>query len=283
VRSISCNGSTADEPVEQCVGGPVLAVSEIKPRHPSLDMPLVLTKGPGRIIDNVEMEVGILDNFPRSQFLSEVLLVTGLHVGIDGIALVERNAETCRCWSAPENGAGVLLQPAEQAGVDVELEMPGPRPEPSTEPIEIRGMTGGAQFLPVIEDLPRRRLRHGPARLAPPVAVSGPYGGGRNSPLVPDALSWELSVEHHGLSPAPGDAQTQRRFRECEPISWHGLYYTNTGTISTQPSSDPVLRLIKEERERKGMAVRGGATSMAAANAFVTDLEADRRRPSPLR
>ncbi len=75
----------------------------------------------------------------------------------------------------------------------------------------------------MIEEFPCRCLRHGPARLAPHVVVNSPYGGGRDGPLGPDALSWELSVEHHGLSPASGDAEPRRSFREREPFSWHGF------------------------------------------------------------
>jgi hypothetical protein len=142
------------------------------------------------------------------------VLFTGSHIGIDGAALVDWHTEISRCGSATNDYAGVLSQLAKQAGVDVELEMPGPRPESSTKPIEIRRMTEGARHLPVIEELPCRSLRQGPARLAPHVALNGPNRGGRDGPLVPETLSWELSVEDHGLSPTSGNAETRRCFRE---------------------------------------------------------------------
>jgi hypothetical protein len=57
--------TTAHQPVEQRVGSPVLALSQIEPRHPFLDIPLVFWNGPGRVIDDVEVEVGAFDNFLR--------------------------------------------------------------------------------------------------------------------------------------------------------------------------------------------------------------------------
>jgi transcriptional regulator with XRE-family HTH domain len=40
-------------------------------------------------------------------------------------------------------------------------------------------------------------------------------------------------------------------------------------------------KLIKTGRERKGMTVRGFAAAIGVAPPFVTDMEADRRRPGP--
>jgi len=227
---------TAHKPVEQRVGSPVASVSQIKPCHPSLDMPLVVGKWPRRIIDDVEIEVGTIDDFSRCEFDQEVVRITGSDIGIDGAALVDWHAEMSGCRSAPHDTPRVLMQPAEQAGVDVELEMPGSRPESSTGPIEIRWAANGSQHLPVIEELPRRRLGHGPARLAPHVAVNGPHGGRRDEPLVPDALSRELSSAHHCLSPTSGDAETLRRVSERKqvPRHWYLLYQAWINKYPTQ-------------------------------------------------
>jgi hypothetical protein len=104
---------TAREPVEQGVGRPVLAVSQIQPCHPTFDIPLAFSKGPGRVIDHVEMEVGALDDFPRCELAQEIVLITGSRIGIDGAPLVHRHAETSGCGSATNDSTGVLLHPAE--------------------------------------------------------------------------------------------------------------------------------------------------------------------------
>ncbi len=126
MRSTSRNEATAHEPVEQRIGGPVLTVCQIEPRHPSRDVSLVFKEGPGRVIDDVETKVGTFDDLPRDKFPYEVVLVTSSHIGIDGAALINRHSEMSRCGPAPYDNAGVLLESAEQARVDVELEMPGP-------------------------------------------------------------------------------------------------------------------------------------------------------------
>jgi hypothetical protein len=64
---------TAHKPVEQRVGSPVASVNQIEPCHPSIDMPLAIRKWPRRIIDDVEMEVGTIDYFPRCEFDQEGL------------------------------------------------------------------------------------------------------------------------------------------------------------------------------------------------------------------
>ena len=68
MRSISGNDPTADEPVEQRVGRTVPSVSQIQPCHPSLDVPLTFSKGPGRVIHHVEMEVRALYDLSRCEF-----------------------------------------------------------------------------------------------------------------------------------------------------------------------------------------------------------------------
>ena len=105
------------------------------------------------------------------------MLITGSHIRIDGTALVDWDAEVSGCRSATHYTPRVLMQPAEEAGVDIELEMPGPRPESPTGPIKVRWVAKGSQHLPVFEEFPRRRLGHGPARLAPHVAVDRTQGG----------------------------------------------------------------------------------------------------------